>query len=77
MVINNVAIIIADDIILIRKNRVSVIGYMCLIPTPLSYRILYYRPPNVIVVKQICNLQGRLKHTMGPGQKKRMGPIII
>ena len=21
--------------------------------------------------------QGRLKHTMGPGQKKRMGPIIM
>ena len=21
--------------------------------------------------------QGRLKHTMGPGQKKRMGPIVI
>ena len=22
-------------------------------------------------------IQGRLKHTMGPGQKKSMGPIII
>ena len=22
-------------------------------------------------------IQGRLKHTMGPGQKKHMGPIII
>ena len=25
----------------------------------------------------MCYVQGRLKHTMGPGQKKHMGPIII